>query len=63
MSGTLVFASESNTVVADASDRRDARSTGREPAAAGAGRGKPGSTFDLPPLDEPTRPDGGELVN
>ena len=63
VSGTLVFSSESNTVVTDASDRRDARSTGRAAAAAGAGRGKRGSTFDLPPLDEPNRPDGGELVN
>ena len=63
VSGTLVFSSESSTVVADASDRRDARSAGREPAGAGAGRGKRKSTFDLPSLDEPPRPDGGELVN
>jgi ATP-dependent Clp protease ATP-binding subunit ClpA len=64
VSGTLVFSSESSTVVADASDRRDARSTSREPAAAGVGSRKKRSTFDLPPLDEPERPDGGgELVN
>ena len=59
--GTLVFSSESSTVVADAADRRDARSTAAsEPAAAGR---KARSTFDLPPVDEPARPDGGELVN
>ncbi len=64
VSGTLVFSSESNTIVADASDRRDARSASREPAAAGAGSRKKRSTLDLPPLDEPERPDGGgELVN
>ncbi len=64
VSGTLVFSSESSTVVTDASDRRDARSTSREPAAAGVGSRKKRSTFDLPPLDEPERPDGGgELVN
>ncbi len=59
VSGTLVFSSESSTVVADVADRRDARSKAKEPAAAGKGR----STFDLPPVDEPSRPDGGELVN
>jgi ATP-dependent Clp protease ATP-binding subunit ClpB len=64
VSGTLVFSSESSTVVTDASDRRDARSTSREPAGAGVGSRKKRSTFDLPPLDEPERPDGGgELVN
>jgi ATP-dependent Clp protease ATP-binding subunit ClpB len=61
VSGTLVFSSESSTVVADTGDRRDARSTAREPAGAGAGKRRSG--FDLPPLDEPKRPDGGELVN
>jgi ATP-dependent Clp protease ATP-binding subunit ClpB len=65
VSGTLVFSSESQTIVADAGDRRDARTaTAGEGAAAGAGSGKRRrSTFDLPPLDEPRRPDGGDLVN
>jgi ATP-dependent Clp protease ATP-binding subunit ClpB len=63
VSGTLLFSSDSNTVVADTSDRRDARSPAREPAAAGAGGRKRRNALDLPPLDEPQRPDGGELVN
>ena len=63
VSGTLLFSSASNTVVAGTSDRRDARSPNPEPAAAGAGGRKRRSALDLPPLDEPTRPDGGELVN
>jgi ATP-dependent Clp protease ATP-binding subunit ClpB len=59
VSGTLVFSSESSTVVADAGDRRDAR------AAAGAGAGARGNrpTFDLPPIDEPKGPPDGGLVN
>ncbi|HEY3333662.1 MAG TPA: ATP-dependent chaperone ClpB [Candidatus Limnocylindrales bacterium] len=62
VSGTLVFSADSRTVVADAADRRDARGSGadREPAAAGAGRA---TMFDVPPIDGPKRPDGGELVN
>ncbi len=63
VSGALLFSSASNTVVAGTSDRRDARSPNPEPAAAGAGGRKRRSALDLPPLDEPTRPDGGELVN
>jgi ATP-dependent Clp protease ATP-binding subunit ClpB len=63
VSGTLLFSSDSNTVVADTSDRRDARSPAREAATAGAGGRKRRSALDLPPLDEPQRPDGGELVN
>ncbi|HEY7524858.1 MAG TPA: ATP-dependent chaperone ClpB [Candidatus Limnocylindrales bacterium] len=59
VSGTLVFSTESESVVADASTRRDARArTEREPAAAGAGRRR--SPLDLP---DTTPPDGGELVN
>jgi ATP-dependent Clp protease ATP-binding subunit ClpB len=62
--GTLVFSTESQTVVAEAGDRRDARSTPSEPEGAGARPGKGRRTaFDLPPLDEPKRPDGGDLVN
>jgi ATP-dependent Clp protease ATP-binding subunit ClpA len=66
VSATLVFSSESGTVVADASDRRDARSAGPEPEGAAAGAGSGGgrrSAFDLPPLDGDKHPDGGELVN
>jgi len=64
VSGTLVFSTASNTVVTDASDRRDARARGeREPAGAGARRDR-GSAFDLPPIDEPKDAGGdGELVN
>jgi hypothetical protein len=48
--------------VAEASDRRDARSADRdrEPAAAGARRS---SLFDVPSPDEPKGPNGGSLVN
>jgi ATP-dependent Clp protease ATP-binding subunit ClpB len=63
VSGTLVFSTASSTVVADASDRRDARATGERSAArAGARRGRP-SAFDLPPLDDTKVSDDGELVN
>jgi ATP-dependent Clp protease ATP-binding subunit ClpA len=62
VSGTLVFSGASRTVVADASDRRDARTPDRAGAVAGAGRDQPG-TFDLPPLDEPKGPGDGGLVN
>ncbi len=63
VSGTLLFSSASNTVVADTAGRRDARSPAPEPAAAGAGGRKRRSALDLPPLDEPKGPEGGELVN
>ncbi len=60
VSGALVFSADARTsVVADASDRRDARSATGESGAAAAGRR---STFDLPPLEERKGPDGG-LVN
>jgi ATP-dependent Clp protease ATP-binding subunit ClpB len=63
VSGALVFSADAReSVVADAAERRDARSGEREPASAGTG-GRRRSAFDLPPLDEPKRPDGGELVN
>ncbi len=63
VSGTLVFSTESQTVVAEAGDRRDARSAPQpEGASAASGKGRR-SAFDLPPVDEPRRPDGGDLVN
>jgi ATP-dependent Clp protease ATP-binding subunit ClpB len=63
-SGTLVFSGESGTVVAEAGDRRDARTAGREPeGAAAGGRESRRSAFDLPPVDGPKRPDDGGLVN
>jgi len=61
VSGTLVFSTDSRTVVAEASERRDARGSAavREAAAVGS---RP-TLFDVPPLDEPKGPNGGELVN
>ncbi|MEW5990113.1 MAG: ATP-dependent chaperone ClpB [Chloroflexota bacterium] len=64
---TIVFSSEGETVVADAADRRDARSrrSDDEPEAVGAGaggRGRRRSAFDVPDI-EPKKRDGGELVN
>jgi ATP-dependent Clp protease ATP-binding subunit ClpB len=63
VSGTLVFRTEEATVVAERS-RRDARSRGDEPAAAGAGRRgrRSGSAFDLPDLTT-RRSDDDELLN
>jgi ATP-dependent Clp protease ATP-binding subunit ClpB len=60
VSGTLVFSTDSESVVADTRSRRDARvgAAEREPAAAGAGRRR--SPLDLP--DTSPR-DGDELVN
>jgi len=61
--GTLLFRTESATVVAEAADRRDARAASgtREPAAAGKRRRTP---LDLPPTDpEPGDRDGGGLLN
>jgi ATP-dependent Clp protease ATP-binding subunit ClpB len=62
VSGTLVFTTETGTVVADAGERRDARGGRREPAAAGVGAGEGGNPLDLPET-KPRRRDGGELVN
>ncbi len=60
VSGTLVFSTDTQTVVTDAGDRRDAR--GGAPATpVGAGRKR--SAFDLPPLDEPDESNDGGLVN
>jgi ATP-dependent Clp protease ATP-binding subunit ClpB len=61
--GTLVFTTESQTVVTEAGERRDARSTrAREPAGTGGRAKGRTSAFDLPP-SEPRKDDGGELVN
>jgi ATP-dependent Clp protease ATP-binding subunit ClpB len=61
VSGTLVFSTESSTVVAEAGDRRDARSSSDAgPASPDAADSQ--SPFDLPPLDEGKGPSGG-LVN
>jgi ATP-dependent Clp protease ATP-binding subunit ClpB len=62
VSGTLVFSTESSTVVADAGDRRDARARSGESEADG-GKGGRRSAFDLPSLDEDKGPNGGGLVN
>jgi len=59
--GTLVFSTERETIVAEASDRRDARAAaGKETVA--AGRRKRRQPLDLPPIDEPSG-DGGERLN
>ena len=69
VSGTLVFSTERSTVVAEAANRRDARSaaSGGDPdegVGGGAGRRRPKQVLDLPEIDEPKRErDGGELVN
>jgi ATP-dependent Clp protease ATP-binding subunit ClpC len=65
VSGTLVFTSEQATVVADASDRRDARAAsdgegGQGDVGTAAGRGRR-SPLDLPPVTP--KPDGGKLPN
>jgi hypothetical protein len=60
-SGTIVFSAGDRSVVAEASDRRDARSApDLEPAGARAGGG---GALDLPPIDDAKRKDGGPLVN
>ena len=60
VSGTLVFSTDTQTVVTDAADRRDAR--GGTPAApVSAGRKR--SAFDLPPLEESDDSNDGGLVN
>jgi ATP-dependent Clp protease ATP-binding subunit ClpA len=61
-SGTLVFSSGEATVVAEASERRDARAPGRAAVPAG---GRP-SVLDLPPTRRQRKKDGddgGELLN
>jgi ATP-dependent Clp protease ATP-binding subunit ClpB len=61
VSGTLVFSTETGTVVADAGDRRDARGRPDEPATAGVGGGR-SSPLDLPDT-KPRKRGDGELVN
>ena len=63
-SGTLVFSSEATAPSwPTPSDRRDARRRPTRARAGGAGPARRTLALDLPPLDEPKRPDGGELVN
>jgi ATP-dependent Clp protease ATP-binding subunit ClpB len=68
VAGTLLFTTERSTVVAEAGNRRDARSRsdgGKDEAVpAGGSRRRTKTVLDLPELDE-TKPDrdGGELVN
>jgi hypothetical protein len=60
--GTLVFSTRDATVVTDAADRRDARTSPGEPAAAPAGAGgRRRSPLELPPTRKDG--DGGELLN
>jgi ATP-dependent Clp protease ATP-binding subunit ClpB len=62
---TLVFAADGETVVGDASERRDARGAADEAvgaAAGGTGRGRRRSPLDLPDT-EPDRGDGGGRPN
>jgi ATP-dependent Clp protease ATP-binding subunit ClpA len=74
VSGTLVFATERSTVVAEAGARRDARAGAQEaegdgqepdePVAAGTGGRRRKSAFDVPDIETPKRDrDSGELVN
>jgi ATP-dependent Clp protease ATP-binding subunit ClpB len=74
VSGTLIFATDRSTVVAEAGARRDARSRSStsngdgsgERDKAGArtgGRERKGSVLDLPEVDRPKRDGDGELVN
>jgi ATP-dependent Clp protease ATP-binding subunit ClpA len=68
VAGTLLFTTERSTVVAEAGNRRDARSRSDggedEAVPAGGNRRRTKTVLDLPELDE-TKPDrdGGELVN
>jgi ATP-dependent Clp protease ATP-binding subunit ClpA len=64
VAGTLLFSTERSTVVAEAGNRRDARSRSDEAVPAGSRRRASKTVLDLPDLDEakPDR-DGGELVN
>ena len=58
--GTLVFTQEGATVVAEAGERRDARSGAGAPVDAGAGP----AILDLPPTTPPRKKDGdGERLN
>ena len=62
VTGTLVFSSESSTVVTDAGDRRDARSVPSAGGFAGEGGGATPSILDLPPT-APAKKGDGERLN
>ena len=59
VSGTLVFATSGATVVADVSDRRDARGGGRGEGPTGVASGA--SVLDLPPTKKPDGDEGPRL--
>jgi ATP-dependent Clp protease ATP-binding subunit ClpA len=65
--GTLVFMTDGSTVVTDAGNRRDARSSGGERETVGAGTSggsRSKSPLDLPDVDDkPKRDRDGELLN
>ncbi len=62
--GTLVFRTESATVVAEAGARRDARARSGEAEPAVAGGRRKRNVLDLPPTgDDGGGSDGGELLN
>ena len=69
VTGTLVFSTDRSTVVAEAANRRDARSRSGgddddDAVAAGRSRRHSKTVLDLPGIDETRRDrDGGELVN
>jgi ATP-dependent Clp protease ATP-binding subunit ClpC len=63
VSGTLVFSTDSSTVVADGTERRDARRSGGDEDLAAAGARSRNRLFDVPSLDDPDAPGGGGLVN
>ncbi|HEY5436887.1 MAG TPA: AAA family ATPase, partial [Candidatus Limnocylindrales bacterium] len=63
VSGTLVFSTESSTVVAEAGDRRDARTPADGGAVDEDAADDRRSAFDLPSLDEAKGPNRGGLVN
>ncbi|HKG57090.1 MAG TPA: ATP-dependent chaperone ClpB [Candidatus Limnocylindrales bacterium] len=61
VSGTLVYAADGRTVVADSGARRDARA-GTEQAAGSSGRRSGPTVLDLPATDNGAR-DGGERIH
>ncbi len=60
--GTLVFDQDGATVVAEASDRRDARAGADEAVATGARAGQP-SVLELPSTEPPKKEGDGERLN
>ncbi len=61
--GSLVFRTESSTVVAEAGVRRDARSRSGEPATTGARSGRRGDALEPPAGDDGGDDGGGALLN